>query len=379
MKIGFLCVLDPEDRRNFSGTLFYMLMSLREIEGTEVDIVGKQFFDKQKQPNSFLARFYAGLSRRIKLVKKLDSSLQTKSLVNICNSNISENNYDILVAPVASRLIARVDTYGTPVIFITDATPKFVEDFYGWPVSKNEFANEILTLKKSSLVIYSSDFMKELAAKDYKNSVDSEKLISIPFGLNLDNAPAQPTKKNLSDGIKLLFVARFWERKGGDIAIETLSHLLKDGHNAHLTIIGCSPNLNEEISKHTTIIPFLNKNDPQQQAEYFDILSKSSFFVLPTRADCTPMVIAEANAFSTPVLVTDVGGIGSLVTHGENGYLTKLDDRGDVYAKHISSILANSNDYTQLSEASFKRYKEELNWQSWAHVVLNRADELASK
>ena len=49
--------------------------------------------------------------------------------------------------------------------------------------------------------------------------------------------------------------------------------------------------------------------------------AESHFLVLPTQADCTPLVIAEANAFGVPCLVSVLGGLPTLVQDGQNGRL----------------------------------------------------------
>jgi glycosyltransferase involved in cell wall biosynthesis len=50
-------------------------------------------------------------------------------------------------------------------------------------------------------------------------------------------------------------------------------------------------------------------------------LSRSTFMVLPTRADTGPTVVKEAAVAGVPVVGSHIGGIPDYITHGKNGLL----------------------------------------------------------
>ena len=55
-------------------------------------------------------------------------------------------------------------------------------------------------------------------------------------------------------------------------------------------------------------------------AKAHDEIARSRVFVLPSASfEGFPLVIREAFALGTPVAVSDIGSLPSIVTHGENG------------------------------------------------------------
>jgi glycosyltransferase involved in cell wall biosynthesis len=259
-----------------------------------------------------------------------------------------------------------------PIIFITDATPNFLETFYGWPISTKHFETEKIALESAAHIIYSSDYMAELAKQDYQQEISNidSKISVIPFGLNMDLIPDSLPEKSVTGPIKLVFIAREWERKGGQIALDTAIALNEKGTATHLTIIGCTPPDSVVDKPYITLVPFLNKNIPEDLEKYSSILSKAHFLILPTRADCTPMVIAECNSYGVPAVTTNVGGIPTLVTDGSNGILLELDDDFRVYEQKISDLFHDSDRFAKLSESSREVILNRLNWKIWAENVL---------
>jgi glycosyltransferase involved in cell wall biosynthesis len=165
-----------------------------------------------------------------------------------------------------------------------------------------------------------------------------------------------------------LFVGVEWERKGGDIAYETLLKLEEMGIETELIVCGCVPP-NGMTHPRMRVIPFLDKNDAQQGCEIEKLYTMADFFLLPTRADCTPMVFSEANAFGLPVITTDTGGISSVICNGENGYLLPLAARGDDYADLIANIYQDQQRYLRLVQSSRGAFEERLNWDVWGRRV----------
>lgn len=62
-----------------------------------------------------------------------------------------------------------------------------------------------------------------------------------------------------------------------------------------------------------------------------EYLQASDIFVLPTEEDAFPLALVEAMACGLPVISTPVGGIGQIITNGENGLLVKPGDFQELY------------------------------------------------
>src|SRR6266849_969607 len=97
----------------------------------------------------------------------------------------------------------------------------------------------------------------------------------------------------------------------------------------------------------------------------------SDFLLVPTRADCTPIVFCEANAFGLPVITTDTGGVAEVVRDGENGFLLPYSARGAAYADVIAKAYRDDQRYAELVSASRTAFENRLNWDAWGATVKN--------
>src|SRR5690606_16027705 len=113
------------------------------------------------------------------------------------------------------------------------------------------------------------------------------------------------------------------------------------------------------------IIPFLNKNNNDEYIRFINILNRTHFLFLPTRADCTPIVFCEANAFGIPVITTDTGGVTSIIEDGYNGIVLPLDAKPEHYVKKIKLLLKNEVLFKEMSQNARNKYEQELNWGTW--------------
>ncbi|GET37680.1 glycosyltransferase [Microseira wollei] len=109
------------------------------------------------------------------------------------------------------------------------------------------------------------------------------------------------------------------------------------GIDAELVMVGSK--LPDEVrSDKLTVIPYLNKNNPQQRQQLNELFFRANFLIFPTRAECYGIVLCEANAFGRPALATDVGGISTIIENGKNGYRLPLSATGNDYANLITQV-----------------------------------------
>lgn len=341
LKIGLLSPHNAYDRNAFSGTVFYMRKALESLG--EVRVLGGH------------------LPVSTTLLGKLKSKLFAAKPMRMVEAD--QGDLDVIVAPVASSTINQFATVcSVPLISITDATPGFLQDFYGQHISDAHRDLEREMITNVQAIVYSSQYMADRAAIEFPE-VLGQKARVVPFGVNLDKLPETVAEKPSLDRLELLFIGQDWERKGGDIALETVDVLNARGVSAHLTTIGAS---NAEGHQSVTSLGYLNKNLPEDMIKFEAALRNAHFLLLPSRADCTPMVIAEANAYGCPVIATDTGGIGSLLHNQVNGQMLPVEVGGESYADVVEDMSKDAAQYRALSHSSFAFCDAHLTWSAWS-------------
>ena len=90
------------------------------------------------------------------------------------------------------------------------------------------------------------------------------------------------------------------------------------------------------------------------------LLSQFDLFVLPSLTESLPTTILEAQALKTPVIATDVGGVGEIIKHNETGLLVSAGDSSKL-AEAIMILLHDRKKATQLAEASLELVQKEHN------------------
>ena len=230
-------------------------------------------------------------------------------------------------------------------------------------------------LKNSDYLVLTSEWTKNSVLHDY--SISGEKISLAPMGANINNAPPVDSVIAREKGniCKLIFIGMEWDRKGGQIAVETVNELNRMGINAHMTMIGCK--VPEEFqNENLTIIEYIDKSKEKDKELFLNLLYESHFLLLPTRAECFGIVFCEASAYAIPSIATDTGGIDAAIKNGDNGYRLPLSAGALEYADTIAEIYNDyEGKYKPLSISSRKRYDEICNWDNWAEIVRSVVDE----
>lgn len=368
-KIAYFSINDPLDKRSWSGITYYLGQTLQKNIG-DVHFLGPVpipwVLDKTLRGMTKFARivFKTEYIPKYSLLKNMYASLYLRW-------KMFGRQYDFLLAPAAASELAYCGT-SLPIIYFGDATYKLYHNFY-----KKEFANlnafsrwegnflEKRALRKSDVVVLTSRWASQSAVSDY--GVRPDKIEIMQLGANIDSVPSRDIifQKEDNPTLTLLFLSVDWERKGGPIAFDALRSLHAYGLAARLVVCGCIPPP-EYTHPGLEVIPFLNKNYPVDFKRFVDLLASVHFLLLPTRADCTPVVNSEANAYGVPAITTDVGGVAGTVTDGVNGYCLPLEAGGEAYADLIARLYADKEGYHQLIASSRARFEEVLNWDRWA-------------
>jgi D-inositol-3-phosphate glycosyltransferase len=150
----------------------------------------------------------------------------------------------------------------------------------------------------------------------------------------------------LGDHPVLLFVGRIQPLKGVDVAVRALAELTMVHPDALLVIVGGASGLDgpsEQIRVRRLVdelgladrVRFV---DPQPHHLLSTYYRAADVCLVPSRSESFGLVALEAAACGTPVVAADVGGLSTLVDHGETGFL--VDSRDPVaHAEALASVL----------------------------------------
>jgi glycosyltransferase involved in cell wall biosynthesis len=178
--------------------------------------------------------------------------------------------------------------------------------------------------------------------------------------------------------LKFLFIGVDWNRKGGPSAIELVEKLNNLGIAAHLTIVGCKVPDEVKLSKCISHISFIAKSEKQGIDRLTKLYEEAHFFILPTKADCTPVVFSEAMSFGLPVITTDVGGCSSIVINGVSGFCFKESMFIEESLRSITMVNQDKSKYEALALNSFTFYSDNLSWSINGRKIIESLNELLS-
>ena len=364
IKFAYLSSENPNNKKVWSGTHYSILKSLQQIG--DVTILGPY----EPKIRVFLSKILNQLYLRLfkKRISYRHSIFMSKGYAHFFNKKLHHTTYDYIVAPAASCEVAYIKT-DIPIIYITDGT---FDSCLGYHKSLSNLTQksikegnliEQLAISKSKTVIVSSQWAANSVINHYKKNAHSVKVI--PYGANFEITPTlNELQFETPKTWKLFFVGVYWENKGGDIAFNALKQLIEKGYDVELTVLGCVPP-SHYVHPKMKVIPFIDKNSVDGQQQMKTIYKEQHILILPTRFDCTPIVINEASAFGIPSLIANSGGVGGHLKENINGFLIPYEDKGGQYSKKIEELINNPSYYLNLRKQTRKLYEEQLNWQHW--------------
>ena len=379
-RVALITIRDPMDISSWSGTQYHIYQQLQKRFET-VDPLGPVELNGIE---TFLVKVVRRLSRIFSKhvfsskYNDIHSLLTGYFRARHFSAKIKKRDYSLVFASACSPVVAFLTT-DVPIIYLSDATFNLLLNYYDQfsglsklSVFEGEYS-ERNAIAKATGVIMSSEWARQSAIDHYR--ADPDKVAVCLFGANIDIGEVEATDDtqarlaNVGKQCHLLFLARDWRRKGGQVALDAFKEIKQRGYSATLTICGCVPE-KPEVLDGLTVIPYLDKSSAEDRRRYHELMHQSHFLILPTVADCTPMVIAEANAYGMPVVTSNTGGIPSLVKERKNGYLLPIVADGKVYANLIiNEFFERPEQYRGLVSAARKRYDQALNWDAWGDSV----------
>jgi glycosyltransferase involved in cell wall biosynthesis len=218
-----------------------------------------------------------------------------------------------------------------PTMLSLDATPINYDTLGRWyrhqvgaaPVERAKFLVHRSVMRRARHITTWSEWAKRSLVDDYGLRADTVTVVHP--GTPLDKY-AQPRSRRRPGSVRrprgtgpmrILFVGGDFERKGGDVLLRVFREHFRSRAELHVVTWSVLP---DEDGVH-----FYRGLKPHSP-ELLRLYAEADVFVLPTRADCSPVVLGEAMAAGLPIVSTRVAAIPEAVHDGESGFLIDCDD-----------------------------------------------------
>lgn len=154
----------------------------------------------------------------------------------------------------------------------------------------------------------------------------------------------------LHDGGRILHIGRFSPQKNHELLIRAFSKIHQIFPQTVLYLVG-QGDLQEKIKMQVESanlehsVKFLGPQD-----SVYEILNKADIFVLSSNYEGMPITIIEAMATGLPIVSTNVGGVGDMLTHNVTGVLVPVEV--DALSSGMQFLLSDEEERRQIGTAA---------------------------
>ncbi len=220
------------------------------------------------------------------------------------------------------------------------------------------FLKSLKEIKEADFIKIPSDFVEKTFIK---YGISEEKIIKIPFGVDLDKF--RPKKNYRNDKFRLVFVGSVGIRKGIPYLLKAWNELnLKD---AELYIVGALLQDIKHIYKNAKIKNIFFTGHVNSILPY---LQKSDVFIFPSIEEGSALVTYEAMATGLPSIVTF--NTGSIVKDGKDGFVIPIRDV-EALKEKILYFYENKNEIKRMGKNA-RKHVEKYSWESYGDKLFER-------
>ena len=366
MRVGFVSVDDASDATSWSGIPFQILNHLR-AQSVDIEVLS---------PLSSKAKYLVAPAKSIARLRGKTLSLShyplvLRSYARQIESAIRKRPVDVIFS--TSSIPVTLLQCPQPIVIWTDAVFHSMRDYYGGAFSdltrgaiKRGEQQEEIALRRCSIAAYASTWAMEAAGR----ITDPKKLRLLPFGSSLpvrhsaEDVAAMARKKRSGRNGKceLLFVGVDWDRKGGDVAVETARLLNDSGMETVLRVAG--PSKLKPVPNFVSWLGFINKNSEEGVQRLIAQFQGADFLILPSKAECSAVVFSEASSYGLPILSYATGGVSDYVRNGVTGFCLQPGTPASAFATRIRELLSSDAEYEAMAVRAFLEYQNRLNWEN---------------
>lgn len=177
----------------------------------------------------------------------------------------------------------------------------------------NALVGKMIIQRSSGCVAITTDEVGQFG----RYGISPDKVVVIPNGINVDDFNCKTGVEFKSKyGLKgpvILFMGRLNEIKGPDLLLEAFLSLRHKRSSLDLVFIGPDggmlSSLKNRSSGHETVVHYLGYIGGSEKSQAYHA---ADFLVIPSRQEAMSIVVLEAGAAATPVLITDQCGFNEV-------------------------------------------------------------------
>lgn len=242
---------------------------------------------------------------------------------------------------------------------IHDETQRYIND------------TEWLLTYEATEVIVNSNYMKNEIQRLF--GLPFDKINVIPNGINLSNFTGIERdydfrRQYAMDNEKIiLYVGRLVYEKGVQHLIAAMPKILSNYNDAKLIIAGRGGMMDELRAEASNLglndkiyfTGYLNSKQVQKMYKCADVA------VFPSTYEPFGIVALEAMLAGVPTVVSDVGGLDEIVTHGVDGMKSYVGNANSI-ADSVTALLYDHQLATNVSKKAKQKVKDQFNWEKIA-------------
>ena len=242
---------------------------------------------------------------------------------------------------------------------IHDETQRYIND------------TEWLLTYEATEVIVNSNYMKNEIQRLF--GLPFDKINVIPNGINLSNFTGIERdydfrRQYAMDNEKIiLYVGRLVYEKGVQHLITAMPKILSNYNDAKLIIAGRGGMMDELRAEASNLglndkiyfTGYLNSKQVQKMYKCADVA------VFPSTYEPFGIVALEAMLAGVPTVVSDVGGLDEIVTHGVDGMKSYAGNANSI-ADSVTALLYDHQLATNVSKKAKQKVKDQFNWEKIA-------------
>ena len=208
-------------------------------------------------------------------------------------------------------------------------------------------------------------FLAEALAEEFRQYIDAGKIFVCPNGIP---ETILPVERSSHTPFTFLFLSNMMQEKGAWILLEACAILKTKGYSFQCNYVGQWSDITEDAFLKKSMELGLNNHVKAYGAKYGN--EKQSFFlsadafVFPSFDEAMSLVVLEAMEHSLPCISTHVGGIPSMITDEQSGFLVQPKDADELAGK-MAYLLEHPQQAIEMGKTGRVLFEEKFTLQKF--------------